>query len=144
MKIVANKPCSFGGKKYYIGDEIPSDAVKDPEMQKKMGVVSIVRNEDFSGVSTDLVAQVGDVFFNVPIMKGEKSMDLPVSETQIAEAVKIMQMSQKDAVTHVRDHVGDNTVLIFLNACDSRMTVKKEAEAKAKNLVELEESAGDA
>ena len=38
----------------------------------------------------------------------------------------------------------DNTVLIFLNAVDSRTAVKKEAETKAKSLEELEESAGDA
>lgn len=34
--------------------------------------------------------------------------------------------------------------VIFLNAVDSRTAVKKEAETKAKNLGELEESAGDA
>jgi len=44
----------------------------------------------------------------------------------------------------IRDTVEDNTVLIFLNAVDSRTTVKKEAETKAKSLGELEESAGDA
>ena len=43
-----------------------------------------------------------------------------------------------------RDAVEDNTVLIFLNAVDSRTAVKKEAETKAKSLGELEESAGDA
>ena len=45
---------------------------------------------------------------------------------------------------HIRDTVEDNTVLIFLNAVDSRTAVKKEAETKAKSLGELEESAGDA
>ena len=51
---------------------------------------------------------------------------------------------RKDAVAHIRDTVEDNTVLIFLNAVDSRTAVKKEAETKAKSLEELEESAGDA
>lgn len=55
-----------------------------------------------------------------------------------------MQMNQKDAVAHIRGSVKDNTVLIFLNAVDSRTAVKKEAETKAKSLEELEESAGDA
>ena len=144
MKIIAKKPCNFNGVKYYIGEEIPEHAVKDPKANEVMGVVSIVpEGEHISGFA-DMVPQVGEVHFLVPILKGEDSMELPVSETQIAEAVKTLQMSQKDAVAHIKDHVEDNTVLIFLNACDSRAAVKKEAETKAKSLAGLEESAGDA
>ena len=87
---------------------------------------------------------VGEVFFKIGIVKGDKSFDLDVTEPQLQEAVKTMQMNQKDAVAHIRGSVKDNTVLIFLNAVDSRTAVKKEAETKAKSLEELEESAGDA
>lgn len=144
MKIIAKKPCSFNGVKYYIGEEIPENAVKDPKAQAAMGVVSIVPDGDHVGEFADMVSQVGEVHFLVPILKGEESMELPVSETQIAEAAKTLQMSQKEAVAHIKDHVEDNTVLIILNACDSRAAVKKEAETKAKSLAGLEESAGDA
>lgn len=78
------------------------------------------------------------------ITKGDKAFNLDVTEAQVQEAVKTMQMNQKDAVAHIKDTVEDNTVLIFLNAVDSRAAVKKEAEIKAKDLEELEESAGDA
>lgn len=144
MKIIAKKPCNFNGVKYYIGEEIPESSVKDPKAQEVMGVVSIVPDGDHVGEFADMVSQVGEVHFLVPILKGEESMELPVSETQIAEAAKTLQMSQKDAVAHIKDHVEDNTVLIILNACDSRAAVKKEAETKAKSLAGLEESAGDA
>ena len=144
MKIIAKKPCSFNGVKYYIGEEIPENAVKDPKAQAAMGVVSIVPEGEHIGGFADMVSKVGEVHFLVPILKGEESMELPVSETQIAEAAKTLQMSQKDAVAHIKDHVEDNTVLIILNACDSRAAVKKEAETKAKSLAGLEESAGDA
>ena len=69
---------------------------------------------------------------------------MDISEPQLQEAVKTMQMNQKDAVAHIRDTVEDNTVLIFVNAVDSRTAVKKEAETKAKSLGESEKSAGDA
>lgn len=144
MKIIAKKPCNFNGVKYYIGEEIPETAVKDPKAQEVMGVVSIVPEGDHFGEITEMVSNVGEVHFLIPILKGEESMELSVSETQIAEAVKTLQMSQKDAVAHIKDHVEDNTVLIILNACDSRAAVKKEAETKAKSLAGLEESAGDA
>ena len=92
----------------------------------------------------ECVASVGEVFFKIEIVKGDKGFDLDVTEPQLQEAVKTMQMNQKDAVAHIRDTAEDNTVLIFLNAVDSRTAVKKEAETKAKSLGELEESAGDA
>ena len=134
MKLVANKPCTLSGKRYFIGEKIPAEAVTDPVALEKMGVLTV----------EECVASVGEVFFKIEIVKGDKGFDLDVTEPQLQEAVKTMQMNQKDAVAHIRDTVEDNTVLIFLNAVDSRTAVKKEAETKAKNLGELEESAGDA
>ena len=44
MKLIAKKPCSFGGQKFYIGDEIPTNLVADVRMQEKMGVITITAN----------------------------------------------------------------------------------------------------
>lgn len=111
---------------------------------EKMGVLTVIRDGIPVETLEECVASVGEVFFKIEIVKGDKGFDLDVTEPQLQEAVKTMQMNQKDAVAHIRDTVEDNTVLIFLNAVDSRTAVKKEAETKAKNLGELEESAGDA
>lgn len=43
-KYYAKKPCNFGGKDYYIGEEIPADAVL-PERENalvKYGTISVV------------------------------------------------------------------------------------------------------
>lgn len=144
MKLVANKPCTLSGKRYFIGEEIPVEAVVDPAALEKMGVLTVIRDGIPTEILEEYVANVGEVLFRIPIIKGDKSLDLDIAEPQIQEAVKTMQMNQKDAVAHIRDTVEDNTVLIFLNAVDSRTAVKKEAETKAKSLGELEESAGDA
>lgn len=45
MKLIANRPCSFGGRQFYIGDEIPANLVADAKAQQKMGVLAIVENE---------------------------------------------------------------------------------------------------
>ena len=144
MKLVANKPCTLSGKRYFIGEKIPAEAVTDPVALEKMGVLTVIRDGIPVETLEECVASVGEVFFKIGIVKGDKSFDLDVTEPQLQEAVKTMQMNQKDAVAHIRGSVKDNTVLIFLNAVDSRTTVKKEAETKAKSLEELEESAGDA
>lgn len=144
MKLVANKPCNLNGKKYFIGEEVPVEEVVDYASLVKMGLLSVIHDAVPADNLEECVAMVGGVSFTVPIVKGHETIDLDVTEPQMQDAVKTMQMNQKDAVAHIRGSVKDNTVLIFLNAVDSRTAVKKEAETKAKSLEELEESAGDA
>ncbi len=45
MRLIANKPCSFGGRQFYIGDEIPEGLVADTRMQEKLGVITVLDNE---------------------------------------------------------------------------------------------------
>ncbi|RKJ46562.1 hypothetical protein D7X98_04195 [bacterium 1XD8-76] len=44
MRLIAKKPCSFGGRQFYIDDEIPENLVADPRLQEKMGVISILKD----------------------------------------------------------------------------------------------------
>jgi len=46
MRLIANKPCSFGGRQFYIGDEIPVNLVADARMQEKMGVITIANDTE--------------------------------------------------------------------------------------------------
>lgn len=141
--IIAKRPCSFEGKKFFIGDEIPETYVSDPKSMEKMGVITVI-TEKTSCNPEDIVAQVGEVLFRIPIIKDEETLEMDVSEPQIREAVKTMQMSVKDATAHIKEYVEDDTVLILLNAIDSRTAVKKEAELKAKEIVKVEKSEGEA
>ena len=144
MKLVANKPCSFGGKKYFIGEEIPTELVVDPARLEKMGVLTVIRDGIPVEALEECVAEVGEVQFSIPIKKDDQSFLLDITEPQLQEAVKTMQMSVKDAVGYIKDNVEDITVLILINAVDSRAAVKKETEIKAKEFEEPEKSEGDA
>ena len=42
MKLIAKKPCSFGGQQFYIGNEITTNLVADAKRQEKLGVITIV------------------------------------------------------------------------------------------------------
>lgn len=141
--VIAKRPCSFEGKEFFIGDQIPDDYVLDPEAMEKMGIVSVV-GDKASANTEDVGSVVAEVFFRAPIKKGERTLEIDVSEAQFVETVQTMQMTTKDATAHIKGDVEDNTVLILLNALDSRSSVKKEAESKALILAEMEESAGDA
>lgn len=50
MRLIAKKPCQFGGKKFYIGEEIPEELVTEPKTQERLGVIAIANNES-AGVS---------------------------------------------------------------------------------------------
>ena len=144
MKLVANKPCSFGGKKYFIGEEIPAEVVVDPARLEKMGVLTVIRDGIPVEALEECVAEVGEVQFSIPIKKDDQRFLLDITEPQLQEAVKTMQMPVKDAVGHIKDNVEDITVLILINAVDSRAAVKKETESKAKELEAAKKSEGDA
>lgn len=113
MKLVANKPCTLSGKRYFIGEEIPAEAVTDPVALEKMGVLTVIRDGIPVEILEECAASVGEVFFKIEIVKGDEGFDLDVTEPQLQEAVKTMQMNQKDAVAHIRDTVEDNTVSLI-------------------------------
>ena len=46
MKLIAKKPCSFGGKKFFIGEEVPVNLVANPALQEKLGVIAIDESKD--------------------------------------------------------------------------------------------------
>ena len=45
MRLIAKKPCSFGGRQFYIGDEIPENLVADGKRQEEYGVITIVKRQ---------------------------------------------------------------------------------------------------
>ena len=45
MRLIAKKPCSYGGKKFFIGDEIPAELVVNIEREEKIGVISAANDE---------------------------------------------------------------------------------------------------
>ena len=86
MRLIAKKPCSFGGRKFFIGDEIPENLVADAVLQEKYGVITIVNDsEEGSGV------QSGSLFTQEQV---EKMIDEAVKE---AEKKKEAQLAEIQA-----------------------------------------------
>jgi len=138
--LIAKKPCNFSGKNFWIGEQIPDELVLNPESQEKMGILAIVGKVEEDIIENDnIVAQVGEVFFEIPIANGSESMKINMSEKNIVQAVLIMQMKASDAEKAIQE-VEDENVLIFLNALDARKSVKDAAKKKA---IAEDESVGD-
>ncbi len=80
MRLIANKPCSFGGKQFFVGDEIPADLVADAQLQAKYGVLTIT-NDD-GGVSG---GQSGTSLSSEDMAELQEYRELGVTPQQIRE-----------------------------------------------------------
>lgn len=147
MKLIAKMPCNFG-KRYYIGDEIPVEAVLDPKAQEKRGVLTIVNDEAGTALPAfDPGEPAGDIGVMTVVIHAEEG-DLPLELTQegLQAVLDILTSNVEDAEPIVSQMTeGDD--LIFLDIADSRKTIKAAARARAQELnaeqEDEEESAGD-
>lgn len=142
MILIAQKPCSFGGKKFYVGDIIPDDLVINPENQAKMGVITIYKGDVIpkdemrkdEGGARELIIPLrsfqNEAEVTIPIVAENGIQGLSVARESLLEAIRIMQMDVKDA-EKVIENVEDENVLIILHACDSRKGIKNASEKRA-------------
>lgn len=142
MKLIAKVPCSFGGKKYYIGDEIPVDAVLNPEYQEKLGVLTIIKIDENSSEDCDCEINpivIADPTFSILVRTKEGEMELEPTDDGMQDIFTVLIGRAEDAAA-VINQMDDNDALMLLHLADSRKTVKELAEARAKALLAEEEA----
>lgn len=138
MKLIARKACSFGGKKFYIGDDVPVALVLDPTVQEKRGVLAIV-NDD---AGTTPPAEPVDTM-TVFVHADEGDLPLNLTQEGLQSVVDVLTGTVEDAEPIIAA-LDDGDALILLHVTDTRKSVKNAAEARAKALnAKPEESAGD-
>lgn len=157
MKLIAKKRCSYGGRKFFAGDEIPADIVLNVEREEKLGVISIANDEagvpEQSGalysqeqvdkMMADAVAELkpfdsDNAGFTVTV-KGEGGNVTAVScsAEDIQSVVDVLQMNADDGAKAVAS-VQSDSVLILLHVLDTRATVKKAAQKQHDTLFSAE------
>lgn len=90
MRLVARKPCSFGGRQFYIGDEIPEKLVADAMLQEKYGVIAVVNDSEVGSG-----AQSGSLFTQEQV------------EKMIAEAVEEAGKKKGDPFAGMRAYAAE-------------------------------------
>lgn len=160
MRLIAQRPCNFGGKMFFIGDEIPAELVENPKAQEKMGVIAISAGCMEDGKFIEMPANdirsfpgnIGELQVAIPIEAESGTQTLSAAPESIIEAIKLMQMDVKEAEKEI-ESLEDENALIILHACDSRKGIKNASEKRAlmlqqteeqMDLSDMEESAGDA
>lgn len=138
MKLFAKKPCSFNGKNFIIGEEIPAGYVINPKAQEKMGVIAIADEAS--------LPKIGEI--EVPIHAEEGDLILCVTNEELKVFTDILQIGVKTAedkqkISEMIQNIESVDLLIMLDALDGRKHVKDEAQARAKVLNEGVMPGGD-
>ncbi len=104
MRLIANKPCSFGGRKFYIGDEIPENFVADAGMQEKLGVITVVNSETM--VSEE---QSGPLF---TLEQVEKMVEEAVNEAVLEMERKHKELQEAVGILKNEGSLPEGTIII--------------------------------
>lgn len=91
MKLIARKPCSFGGRKFFIGQEIPAELVTEPGVQERLGVLAVVTDGEAGRTDGELFtkAQVDQMMAQMAeeLQKVCEDMPLDYGEGIVAEGL---------------------------------------------------------
>lgn len=137
MKLIAKQPCSFGGKRFYIGDEIPVEMVQAPKTQEKYGILAIVNDEAQAAPAVDAGDPAGDI--GVVVVKvGDTVIDLAPEDIQTI--LDVLTDNAEGAEKRIKQ-IDNIDILFIVNAADSRKTVQAAAKAQAQALADAQEGA---
>ncbi len=108
MRLIAKKPCRFGGRQFYIGDEIPTDLVADARAQEKMGTITVV--DDVEGVSA---GESGTFYTQEQLEKMvAKAVDEAVNNTVLEMEQKQKELQEAAGVLQAEGLLYEVTVVI--------------------------------
>ena len=139
MKLIAKKPCSFGGERFYIGDEIPVELVQNPKTQEKYGILAILEGDAVTPAPNVSPIVVSDPVLTICVRVGDEELDLEPTDDGLQDIFSVL-IGEPVAAIDTINKMTDNDALILIHLADRRATVKKAAKARAE---ELQESAGD-
>lgn len=127
MRLIAKKPCSYGGKKFFIGDEIPAELVVNIEREEKLGVISAANDEaGVPGQSGALYSQEQvDEMIADAVANADKGFTQEQVDEMIADAVAELEPFNSDnaGFTVTAKGEGDNVTAVSCSAEDVQSVV---------------------
>nr|DAR80197.1 MAG TPA: hypothetical protein [Caudoviricetes sp.] len=146
MKIIALKPCNFGGNKFLIGDEIPEELVQNPNEQKKRGVIAISQDGE-SIPMAKVTANVSEMKIPVVIHSEKGDLTIEVTQEELNVFFDVLQIpvsktEDKQKVSVLIQSIESLDLLIMLDALDGRKFVKEESEKRADAITPDKEDSG--
>lgn len=127
MRLIAKKPCSYGGKKFFIGDEIPAELVVNIEREEKLGVISAANDE--AGVPEQSGALYSQEQVDKMIADAVANADKGFTQEQVDEMIQsaVAELEPFDSdnagFTVTVKSEGDNVTAVSCSAEDIQSVV---------------------
>lgn len=132
MSYIALKPCTFAGKKFLIGEEIPADMVHPGNRENLVKMGMIAARGMSAWVEPTKPANQGVVI----TLKGDTGESkLVVSEQDLQAIFDALSQKATDAEAVVKT-LANADALVLLRECDARKTIKELAKARIEALAE--------
>lgn len=130
MKYTCLKMATFGGVKYRPGDVVEAEMIQPGRARamQDMGIIAECQELEVGKIEA----------LTLPITAEGGVVELDATPDAVVQAVCILQQRAEEAVAAIAE-VEDQSVLILVNACDSRKSVK--AAAKERGVFLLEDEA---
>ena len=139
MRLIAKKPCDFGGRRFYIGEEIPEDLVADPKRLEAFGVITIANSENevvpggesgtsFLPKAGETEESPGRVMIDLNTGEGEHYC-IPASQDQLQCVFELLQTGEGRAVKSISG-ISDENVLTIVSHADPRKKVREAAKER--------------
>lgn len=143
MRLFALKPCSFGGEKFYIGDEVPSEYVLNPSAQVQMGVLAEVPDNGTGDSDCEVTPIiVPDSAMTIIVQTENGTTELEPTDEGIQDIFTVL-IGKPAGAKAIINKMDDTDALFLLYMADGRTTVKTAVEARIKELNGPQESEGE-
>ena len=136
---VAQKPCSFAGKDFKIGDMVPAELIQPgaaPALMK-MGLIANTTKDAAPVVPETTGPVVTTVDITVPVEEGRLALD--ITKEGLQSIVDVL-CANVEGAEKIIDEMIDNDALILLHIVDNRKSIKTAAQERAETLNTVEES----
>lgn len=132
---VVKKPLNLGGKRRVIGETLRDDEVVSASLVRSGYVARIDSGllDIAESVAEPLRPFNGEAITDIPIITKDGGMVIPAAPETIYNTFRLIQTTAEDAVGEI-SVTEDEDLLIILNACDTRKTVKEAARKRAEEL----------
>lgn len=128
MALIAQRPCHFGGKDFFIGEEVPEDLVLNPGFMIQAGVL-------VETASAILKAETGEAVdaIHVVLHREGEELALSLSEQDLQKVFDVLT-GAANAAGDIIGAMDSDDALILIHAADGRKGVKTLAAERAKEL----------
>lgn len=138
---VCKKGLTLLGRPFAVGEIVTMDYLPDGRSLalQRSGYIAEINSGIMDAASDVILPEVKTTphVVTIPIIEDEgQMMALPMTEEQLVAAVEVLQMNADKAINAIEDGIGDENILIFIHACDSRKTVKAAVVKKAGSIEE--------